>query len=119
MNVTKLLIWTVSVSTLNWKADTWPLTNWSVARAASGGSVPAGEGGALELMVAVIEWPGKSTAPPVAMKMLPLKLTACPKVTEKSSTPIRMSLNWRMLPSLIGAPGVVSVVFVADVFDGA
>jgi len=53
--------------------------------------------------------PGKNRAPPEAMKMLPLNSNLWPKGTPKFSTPMRMSSNSRILPSLMAgwlAPGV-------------
>ena len=99
---------TRSVSRSNLNPSIWPFVKVSVARRASvsgelGRSLP-GSAVRRSVMLAVKAPPfGKSFAPPLAMKIEPLKTSgfSASKLTEKFVTPTRMSSNSRMLPKRI------------------
>ncbi len=87
----------------------WPLElKVTVACIATGGMPFSACAPGAGLIVADTGLPGRKVAPPVPMMMLPLKFTVWPNVTEKSWTPMRMSLKVTMPPSeMAGEPFVV------------
>ena len=110
VSVTKLPSVTLKVSTLKTKALILPSSNSSVARSASVSGLPGRSLGSAVVrseISAEMGLPGKNLAPPEAMKMLPSKSSDWPKITSKFCTPTRMSVNSRMPPMEIAAPGVV------------
>ena len=99
------------VSALNCSPLTLPSSNSRPTRRASVSGIPEARGGSeiRSVMLAEMGLPGKNLAPPEAIKIVPSKSMAVPKVISKSVTPMRISSSSRILPIFMAGPELGSV----------